>query len=228
MSLQCLAFPIAISALCAGVIFAQEQPGKASPPKAPPASAQAPSAQPAPAHAMKFAAEVQVAPGPLTGRVLSAADRIPVGSHTMKLESADSSTKETLVTQADGTYRTPALEAGSYSLRVRSDLLLNLVVTAGSRTRSLDILLPAAPEKAAAPASPAPADPSKVPAAPGGAAPSSLLPAPEPAITGLGTGTWVLIGAGAATAVAIPVVAAQRRSSTPVSPVQPLNSGLAR
>ena len=220
MQLTRLAFGLmALSFLCSSPQLAAQDKSPESPVNAP-----------APA-APKLTSEVRVAPGVLQGTLLSAKDRQPIGAHSMTLVDA-SGKAETITATKDGVYQTRKLAPGSYSLQVRSDLQLDLVVADGATTRQLDILVPQQspakqnpqqPQVSPRPTRLVPQDPSKVPAAPGGAAPVTQLPA-----AGLSTGTWALIGAGATAAVAVPVVAAQRNSSTPVSPVQPLNGQLGR
>lgn len=210
MQLTHVAFGLlALSCLCGGPqLAAQTGPAPAAMTKAPAAP--------------QLSTEVRVGPGALQGKLMTAAEHRPVGAHTMTLVDASGKPLQTVVTGADGVYHTSTLAPGSYSLMVRGDLQLDLVVADGAATRQLDILMPQEPQKPQISPRPqrlVPQDPAKVPAAPGGAAAATQLPA----AAGLGTGTWALIGAGAAVAVAVPVVSSQRSSSDAVSPVQPLN-----
>lgn len=183
-----------------------------------------------------LATEVRLAPGALQGRVLAATSRQPLSAHAMTLVDASGKAVQQLVTGADGVYHTQPLQPGSYALQVRDDLRLDLTVAADGVTKALDILVPPQePQDPKAQVSPRPTrrlvrqDPAKVPAAPGGAAPAATAPVQAaPVAAGIGTGTWALIGAGAAAAIAVPVVAAQRSSSHAVSPVEPLNGRIQR
>jgi hypothetical protein len=217
MQLTHVAFGLlALSCLCSGTQLAAQTKTE------PVANSQGPAAP-------QLSTEVRVGPGVLQGQILTATERKPVAEHSMTLMDASGKPLETVVTGADGVYHTRTLEPGAYSLMVRNDLQLDLVVAKDAATRQLDILMPQQPQSppktqiSPRPQRLVPQDPAKIPAAPGGAAPVTQVP-----LAGLGTGTWALIGAGAAVAVAVPVIATQRGSSNAVSPVQPLNGRIRR
>lgn len=144
--------------------------------------------------------QVRVAPGHLGGHILNGITRRAVPGHAFELLDSNGAKAGSITTATDGTYTTPALKTGKYTLLVREDLRLNLAVDETATITSLDIVLPQGPAK-----KPMLQDPSRIPAAPGGAAP--VLPPPAPlAAPGLGIGSWALAAGGAA-AVAVPVVA---------------------
>lgn len=143
--------------------------------------------------------QVRVAPGQLGGHVLDGTTRQPVANHVIQLLDSSGTKLNELTTTANGTYTTPALQKGNYTLLVREDLKLHLSVAEDAKITNLDIVVPQGPAKKL------PQDPKNLPAAPGGAAP--VLPPPAPiAAPGLGLGGWALAAGGAA-AVAVPVVA---------------------
>ena len=191
---------------------------------APQLAAQANPPQPAAnAAAPQLATEVRVAPGALQGKILTAGERQPIAAHSMVLV-AGGKPLQTVVTTADGAYHTAPLLPGAYSLMVRDDLQLDLVVADGAVTKQLDILVPKGAQldqSSARPQRLVPQDPKGVPAAPGGAAPRRRD-------NDTGVGIWGVIGAGLVVAVAIPVVAKDRDTPNAVSPVQPQNGGIAR
>jgi hypothetical protein len=198
--------PFALSWLLAAPQLAAQ--AQANPPQ--PANAEAPAAP-------QLATEVRVAPGALQGKILTAGQQQPIAAHSMILV-AGGKPLQTVVTAADGTWHTAALLPGAYSLMVRDDLQLDLVVADGAQTKELEILVPQVAQKT--PQRLVPQDPKRVPAAPGGAAPRKKEKE--------GAGTWAVIGVGIGIAFAVPVVAADRDHPPPVSPVQPLHGGPAR
>lgn len=140
---------------------------------------------------------VEVRTGVLRGRVVKAGARQPVKGASIKV--CDKTGKQVceLTTAADGTYTTPALANGEYTLQLPDSVTMNIVVTEKATISYLDILVPQGPKTGVQ-------DPSKVPAAPGGAAP---VAGAAPITPGLGVGTWAVIAGGGAAAVAIPVAA---------------------
>lgn len=162
--------------------------------------------------------QVRVAPGQLGGRILDGRTRRPVAGHKFQVLDANGKTFGELTSTVEGTYTTPTLTKGNYTLQVREDLQLHLSVTDDATINTLDIVVPQGPAK-----KPNVQDPSKVPAAPGGAAPRMTLPPPAPApiVPGLGVAAWAVIAGGtAAAAVAAPVIAnnIQKTNERGVSP----------
>ncbi len=185
-----------------------------------PADANAKRPQPAAA----IVQSVSVAPGALRGHILASGTKRPVAEHSFTL--LDNAGKQVgeLKSAADGTYTTPELKPGAYSLIVRDDLRLDLTVANDAKVTNLDIVLPQGPTRAVQ-------DPSKVPAAPGGAAPGGAAPGALPAplgAPGLGVGTWAVIGGGAAAAVAVPVVASNSGGGGSENPVSTSGLGVRR
>jgi hypothetical protein len=177
-----------------------------------------------PANQAQIVQQVRVATGQLNGKLLDNASRQPVANNTFQLLDNTGKKVADIVTSADGTYTTPALQKGTYTLALNENLKLHLAVDETATVNQLDIVVP---ESAAGigqnpgPSKPPalPQNPNALPAAPGGAA---SLPPPAAGAGagmggGLGAGSWALITAGAAT-VAVPVVAARRSGKeTPVS-----------
>ncbi len=161
---------------------------------------------------------VAIAPGALRGHVLANGTKKPVAEHAMTILDNTGKTVGTVKSAADGSYTTPELKAGAYSLIVRDDLRLDLTVAKDATVKSLDIVLPQGPAGRAQ-------NPGQVPAAPGGAA--TALPAPV-ATPGLGLGTWAVIGGGAAAAVAVPVVASNSGGGGSENPVSGAALGVRR
>jgi hypothetical protein len=166
------------------------------------ATAQSKDASIAPASATKtppavIVQQVRVAPGALCGRIVDSGTRRPIPAHAFALLDNTGEKIGDVTTTAEGTYTTPVLANGNYTLLVRNDLKLHLIVDANAKISNLDIVLPQGPKKL-------PQNPANLPAAPGGAA---ALPAPLGA-PGLGAGAWAVVAGGAAAAaVAVPVVA---------------------
>lgn len=180
-----------------------------------PADANAKRPQPAAA----IVQSVSVAPGALRGHILASGTKRPVAEHAFTLLDNAGKKVGELKSAADGTYTTPELKPGAYSLIVRNDLRLDLTVANDAKVTNLDIVLPQGPGRSVQ-------DPSKLPAAPGGAAPGAL-PAPLGA-PGLGVGTWAVIGGGAVAAVAVPVVASNSGGGSSENPVSTSGLGVRR
>lgn len=177
-----------------------------------------------PANQAQIVQQVRVATGQLNGKLLDNASRQPVANNTFQLLDNTGKKVADIVTSADGTYTTPALQKGSYTLALNENLKLHLAVDETATVNQLDIVVPESAavveQNPGASKPPAlPQNPNALPAAPGGAA---SLPPPAAAAGagmggGLGAGSWALITAGAAT-VAVPVIAARRSGKeTPVS-----------
>ena len=205
----------AVGSLALSLLFAAPQLAAQVDPPQQAANAGAPAAP-------QLATEVRVASGALQGKILTAGERLPLAAHSMTLL-AGGKPLQTVVTAADGAYHTAPLQPGSYSLMVRDDLQLDLVVADGAPTKVLDILVPQVQKKTETSAQPqrlVPLDPKR------DAAASGSGPVRKQAT---GIGTWAVIGAGLAVAVAIPTVASHRdKGPNPVSPVQPSNGGISR
>jgi hypothetical protein len=156
--------------------------------------------------------QMRVATGQLNGRLLSNVSRQPVANSTFQLLDNTGKKVADIVTSAEGTYITPTLQKGSYTLALNENLKLHLAVDETAMVTQLDIVVPEPtvgnwqnPGDLKQPA--LPQNPNALPPAPGGSAPLSSAPAAMGG--GLGAGSWALITAGAAT-VAVPVVAARR------------------
>jgi len=171
-----------------------------------------------PANQAQIVQQVRVATGQLNGKLLDNASRQPVANNTFQLLDNTGKKVADIVTSADGTYTTPALQKGSYTLALNENLKLHLAVDESATVNQLDIVVPKSAAGVGQNPSPGsgkppalPQNPNALPAAPGGAA---SLPPPAGAAGpgmggGLGAGSWALISAGAAT-VAVPVIAARR------------------
>ena len=197
----------AVGSFALSWMFAAPQLAAQANPPQPAANAAAPAAP-------QLATTVRVAPGALQGKILTVGQKQPIAAHSMTLV-AGGKPQQTEVTAADGPYHTAPLLPGTYSLMVRDDLQLDLVVANGAPTKQLDILVPKSPQKTEI----SPRPQRLVPLEPQG---GSAKPAAD------GIGTWMVIGAGVVVAVAIPVIAAENDSSPAVSPVQPGNGGITR
>lgn len=165
--------------------------------------------------------QVRVAPGQLGGHILNSTTRRPIAGHAFQLLDSNGTKVTDLTTSVEGTYTTPALQKGNYTLLVREDLKLHLAVDDTATISNLDIVVPQGPAKR-----PTLQDPSRVPPAPGGAAP--VLPPPAPIVApGFSIGTWALAAGGAA-AVAVPVVANSSGGSGGETPVSSSGLGIRR
>ncbi len=201
-----------LTALCAVTAAAQSNVAAA------PASVSKTAPTPTPS----IVQQVRVAPGQLGGHILNNTTRRPVAGHAFQLLDANGTKVTDLTTSFEGTYTTPALQKGNYTLLVRDDLKLHLAVDETATISNLDIVMPQGPAK-----KPTPQNPSQLPAAPGGAAP--VLPPPAPIVApGIGLGTWA-VAAGGAAAIAVPVVANSGGSdSPPETPVSGAGLGVRR
>jgi hypothetical protein len=171
--------------------------------------------------AQELVRTVRVAPGSLTGKVLTSGTRVPVENQAITVRSAEGDEVASVLTKADGTYEIPPLSEGDYVLNVGDNVRVDLSVAQDATINSLDIVMPPGAALPPAPpvggAGPVPA-PEPVPVA--DAKPEVAPAAPVPAAGGLGVVGWGLIAVGAGAAVAIPVVLASggSKDETQVSP----------
>jgi hypothetical protein len=178
---------------------------------------------------------VRIATGSLRGKILTPGTREPAAGQKVVVRDGEGKEIANLTTKADGTYETPPLNKGNYSVQIGDGARVDLMVTPEATISNLDIVMPqtAAPAPGGAEgtaprtagATPTPTTPTGANAAPttgtgaGAGTRTAAGGAGAAATGGLGLVGWGLIGAGAAAAVAVPIALSSGGSGSGQSPV---------